>query len=117
MVGGWGGGPRGRNRRLALCSANSDSAARRAAISSMDPLPFLQILPRHGLPSNDGGAIRTAPLTPASVAPGGIDLIECDDDFERYQHHDNQFEAQRSAGHHGVHKRIVRSRAPCGPPL
>src|SRR6266851_943317 len=40
MVVGPSGGPSGLNRRLALCSASSASAARRAAISSMDLLPF-----------------------------------------------------------------------------
>ena len=37
------GGPSGLKRKLALCSASSDSAARRAAISSMEPLPFLNL--------------------------------------------------------------------------
>ena len=32
------------------------------------------------------------------MTSGSVDLIECDDDLERDQHHDNQFEAQRSAG-------------------
>jgi hypothetical protein len=32
------------------------------------------------------------------MTPGSVDLIECDDDLERDQHHHNQFEAQRSAG-------------------
>jgi hypothetical protein len=28
---------------------------------------------------------------PASVAPGSVDLIECDDDLERDQYYDNDF--------------------------
>src|SRR5882724_72929 len=57
MVVGPSGGPSGPNRTLALCSASSASAARRAAISSIDLSPFSSILTRHGLPSNDGGAV------------------------------------------------------------
>src|SRR5712691_8678417 len=43
MVVGPSGGPSGPNRTLALCSASSASAARRAAISSIDPLPFRRL--------------------------------------------------------------------------
>src|ERR1700704_1806034 len=43
MVVGPSGGPSGPNRTLALCSASSASAARRAATSSIDPLPFRRL--------------------------------------------------------------------------
>ena len=54
----------------------------------------------------NAACLAGASVNQASVAPGSVDLIKCDDDLECDQHHDNQFEAQRAAGVDDVGERV-----------
>ena len=44
------------------------------------------------------------------MAPGSVNLIECDDDLECDQHNDDDFEAQRSARVDDIGKCVGRFR-------